>query len=392
MSSQMLRNVVRNGFALSIIIALSLVTWLWMSPSGFHSQNDLSQWAQSQAMSPWAAVGGCGAGGSGGGSGDGIQWVGQGVSGGLVNVEVLPRFSAGQNFSSLSLPMHFTYKPMWNMDLGVSVPFLSKSGEVQYRTNQAPNDRSTGGLGDLSLDATMNLGPSAQYGFTISQSLPTGQYDIARGPDASKEYLPSSLQKGSGLYSTTFGLSYSRDVDRGLWIYNVSYSQPWITRFMSGKNEFLNSSLKQYQGMQGKRFYYDWKFYGENDLGDYTPPSITLATHYGYRGVPGMVHSFGATFSAPLGVTWIRSSQVGIYDPKPDPDFKTWSAALVYGAEFTRDDFPVFIAFSLPLHAKANALGKNEYDETPLRKWQGPDFNDFLQQWVVALGFKTYFW
>ncbi len=41
-------------------------------------------------MTPWQSIGGCGAGGSGGGT-DGIKWVGEGVSGGLVQVEVLPK-------------------------------------------------------------------------------------------------------------------------------------------------------------------------------------------------------------------------------------------------------------------------------------------------------------
>ncbi|WP_294986905.1 hypothetical protein, partial [uncultured Fibrobacter sp.] len=33
-----------------------------------------------EVATPWESIGGCGAGGSGGGSGDGIKWIGQGVS------------------------------------------------------------------------------------------------------------------------------------------------------------------------------------------------------------------------------------------------------------------------------------------------------------------------
>jgi len=380
-----------SGF---LALTLGLGFWWFTAPQsqGESSSTTLAQWANASALSPWASVGGCGAGGSGGGGGDGIQWVGQGVSGGLVNLEVLPRFGAGQNFSSLSIPMRVSFKPSWNMDLGISVPFVSKSGEVQYRSNQSPNDRTTGGTGDISTDFTMNLGPSAQYGITLGLSLPTGQYDIQRGPDAGKEYLPGSLQKGSGLYGSSLALSYSRDVDNGIWIYNVSYSMPFNSHWISGKNEFMASALSAYQNVDSRRFYYDWKFYGENDLGDYTPPSLSFATHYGYRGVPGMVHSFGLAMSAPLGVAWIRSEKVGQYDPRPDPDHKAWSVALVYGAEFSRDDFPVFVAFSLPIHDKSNAPGANEYDPKPMSKWDGPDWKDVAQQWVAALGFKTSFW
>lgn len=377
-----------------LALAVGAGFWALIAPRESHenSVDNLQQWASATALSPWASVGGCGAGGSGGGGGDGIQWVGQGVSGGLATLEVLPRYAAGQNFSSLSLPLRFSYKPSWNMDLGVTVPFMSKSAEVQYRSNQSPNDRSTGGTGDISTDFTFNLGPSAQYGVTVGMSWPTGQYDIQRGPDAAKEYLPASLQKGSGLYTASLGLSYSRDVDDGIWIYNVSYAHPFNSRWISGQNEFLDGELAAYQGADSRRFYYDWKFYGESDLGDFTPPSLTGAVHYGYRGIPGMVHSVGLTFSAPLGVAWIRSEQVGVYDPRPDPDHKAWSAALVYGAEFSRDTYPIFMAFSLPFHDKANAPGANEYDETPMASWDAPDWKDLAQQWVVALGFKTSFW
>lgn len=374
---------------MALQVLRSGLSWLHLRQQ---KTDDLQQWAERVSLSPWASVGGCGAGGSGGGAGDGIQWVGQGVSGGSVNLEVLPRYATGQNFSSLTVPLRASFKPLWNLEVGATFPFLSKTGEVQYRSNQSPNDRTTGGTGDLSFDATMSLGPSAQYGFTLGMSFPTGQFDIVRGPDAAKEFLPGSLQKGSGMYGATVGLSYSRDVDDGIWIYNVGYSHPWMTRFMTGKNAQLDKYLQDYQGISSKRFYYDWKFYGENDLGDFAPPSLSFATHYGYRGVPGMVHSLGLSFGVPLGVAWIRSEKVGVYDPRPDPDHKTWSAAIVYGAEFSRDDFPVFMAVSLPFHDKANAPGADEYDEKPMREWNGPDWDDAFQQWVLALGFKTSIW
>lgn len=382
----------KKTFSILLFLALGASTWWLLSPPSASNEESLNEWALQTALTPWASIGGCGAGGSGGGSGDGIQWVGQGVSGGMATLEVLPRFAAGQNFSNFTLPLRFTYKPMWNLEVGASIPFVSKSAEVQYRTNQSPNDRSTGGTGDISLDATMSLGPSAQYGFTLGFTLPTGQYDIARGPDAAKEFLPSSLQKGGGLYNTSVGLSYSRDVDDGIWIYNVTYSHPWNTRFMTGKNEFLDTWLSDYEGVDSKRFYYDWKFYGENDLGDYTPPSLSLGVHYGYRGIPGMVHSVGMSFGAPLGVAWIRSENTGVYDPRPDPDHKAWSAALVYGVEFSRDDYPIFMAFSLPFHDQANAPSADEYDESPMREWNAPDTKDAFQQWVLAMGFKKSFW
>ena len=383
---------IHTVMTLTIVVSISMLAWSWMAPSAPSRDADPQAWVANLKLSPWASVGGCGAGGSGGGASDGIKWVGQGVSGGLVQVEAWTKLSAGQNFRALNMPIRFGFKPMWNADLGLTLPFQTKTSEVQYRTNQSPNDRTTGGLGDVALDFTWSLGESGQYGLTLGQSLPTGQYDIVRGPDAARELLPASLQKGSGLYSTSLSLSWTRDIDKGVWIHGLSFSFPWITRFMTGKNEYMDSWFTQYRSMRDKRFYYDWKFYGENDLGDYTPPSISLSTHYGYRGVPGMVHSFGVSFGVPLGVAWIHSEKVGVYDPRPDPDHKAWNAAFVYGAEFSRDDFPIFIAMSIPIHDKSNAPGPNEYDPKPMQAWDGPDWKDVLQQWTVALGFKTTFW
>lgn len=373
------------------MLAIAGTALWWISPRQFLNQKQTTMTDIALDLTPWASIGGCGAGGSGGGSNDGIQWVGQGVSGGRINLEVLPKFSVGQNYHTFTLPFRFSWKPSWNMDLAVTLPMVSKTAEVQYRSNQVPANRTTGGAGDLSTDFTLNLGPSAQYGLTLGMTWPTGQYDIVRGADAAQEFLPASLQKGGGLYVASVGLSWSRDVDDGLWIYNLTYSHPWNTAFMTGKNEFLDSWLSDYKGVHSKRFYYDWKNYGENDLGDYTPPSLSASIHYGYRGVEGMVHSFGISFSAPLGVAWIRSEKVGVYDPRPDPDHQAWSAAFVYGAEFTRDDFPIFMAISIPLHDQANTPGADEYDEAPMSHWDSPDWDDFLQQWTIALGFKTSF-
>lgn len=104
------------------------------------------------------------------------------------------------------------------------------------------------------------------------------------------------------------------------------------------------------------------------------------------------VHSFGVTFSAPLGVAWIPSEKVGVYDPRPDPDHLAWSMTFVYGLEFSRSDYPIFLAFSLPLHDKSNAANSNdEYDESPMRKWNLPDWGAFFEEWTLAVGIKASF-
>ena len=301
------------------------------------------------------------------------------------------KYNVGQNFSALSLTPHFSIKPTWSTKFGVTVPFVSHQGEVQYRSNQPPTDRSTGGLGDISFDFSKTIGSGGAASLSASLSIPTGQYDIKRGTDASQEILPSSFQKGSGLYSLTLGWDYSRDTDKGIWLYSLSYTHPFAMHLISGENEF-NDSYWSKISHEGDRFEYRFKPYGENDLGAYTPPSVSASVAYGYRGRAGIVQSLGLNFSAPLGVAWISSEKAGTYDPRPDPDHQAWSLAIAYGIEFSNPDFPVFLAFSVPIHDKANAADpRDEYDDSPMKEWNAPDWGDILQQWTIAVGVKGSF-
>jgi len=333
------------------------------------------------SITPWANIGGCGAGGSGGGSGDGIKWVGFGVSGGLIDAEIMPKYNFGQNFQTLSIAPRLSFKPTYTTTIGISIPFTSKSGEVQPKTNFEPSNRTTGGLGDISVDISKAVGMSGEYSIDLSLALPTGQYDIQRGSDAATFILPTSLQKGGGIYSASLDVSRSMDVEDGIWLFNVTLGYPFNIKF-NGRNEMLDTRYEDYANLKNnRRFYYYFKPYGENDLGDYTPPSVSGGVNYGYKGVAGYVHSWGATFGVPLGVAWIHSPYTTIYAPSPDPDFKAWSAALVYGLEFSRQKFPVFMAVSLPIHDKSSPDSPGQ--------WDGPDWKDFGNQWTLALGIKT---
>ena len=52
----------------------------------------------------------------------------------------------------------------------------------------------------------------------------------------------------------------------------------------------------------------------------------------------------------------------------------------------------MFLALSLPIHDKAGgANAKNEYDESPMKKWNAPDWKDIGQQWTIAVGVKGSF-
>ena len=379
----------RSGFCRKAAAVSASVALLLLSAASMEGLRPGS------ALYPWDGVGGCGAGGSGGAGGGAAKWIGRGVSGGLLNLQSMASVTFGQDYQYFTFHNRFSGKPTWNTDAGLSVPLLSKLGNVQYRSNQQDKTYATGGLGDLSLDAAYTFGSSGQYSLTLSSTLPTGQYDIKRGPDGGKNVLPLNLQKGQGVYSPSLMFSWSRDSDRGMFMADLSYTHPVAMRLFSGKNEFLDGSEYGFDAVADKsdsRFYYRFKPYGENDLGDYFPPSVTLALYYAYRGHEKRVQSAGVAFNAPLGTAWIHSERAGQYDPRPDPDFKAWTATLHYGYEFSNEDFPFYFALNLPVYDKKNPVDPdNEYDEDAVSKWDGPDLDNLFETVSVYFGFKSTF-
>ncbi|MBD3345925.1 MAG: hypothetical protein GF401_12755 [Chitinivibrionales bacterium] len=343
-------------------------------------------------LTPWAGIGGCGAGGSGGG-GAAAKWVGKGVTGGLVDVQILYSNSIGQNFFNYSLTPRFSMKPRWSTTVAVQMPILSKIGEVQPTTLYEPEYAITGGYGDLGLDVTQSFGMEGQYSFGLALTLPTGQYDIKRGSDAGKTILPTSLQKGTGLYNASLLLGFIKDTEKGIWLFDLTYSHPFNMKLFSQENEFMDKYFTKYKSYEDSaesdiqdRFYYTFKPYGENDLGGYTPPSVNLSVYYGYKEVEGWMHSWGITFNVPFGVAWVPNEVTPanesemIYNPRKDPDHQAWSATLNYGVEVGDHKYPWFFALGLPIHD----LAKSTYEQ-----WDRPDWSDFFNQWTITVGVKS---
>ncbi|MBD3419844.1 MAG: hypothetical protein GF398_06990 [Chitinivibrionales bacterium] len=347
---------------------------------------------------PWASIGGCGAGGSGGGGG-GAKWVGKGVSGGLVDLQVMYAYSMGQNFFNNTITPRFSTKIAWKHSVGVSIPVTSKIGEVQPESIFDEKYAITGGMGDIALDYSYALGMEGQYSIGLNLTLPTGQYDIKRGKDSKKGFLPASLQKGGGLYGAGASLGYTKDVEDGLWLFDVSYTHPMNMKLVTGENQFLDDYFANYKHLEDdERFHYRFKPYGETDLGGYSPPSLTLSAYYGYKGIVGYMHSWGITYSMPFGVAWIPSEALAAdesktkYNPRPDPDHQVWSATLNWGMEREDKKFPLFFAISLPIHDKTNAEldpDDNKFDPENFNVWDPPDMKDFLQQWTLSIGVKV---
>ncbi|MFC1585913.1 hypothetical protein ACFL5V_10235 [Fibrobacterota bacterium] len=350
-------------------------------------------------LTPWASIGGCGAGGSGG-TASNIRWIGKGVSGGLVDLQFLYSKNIGQNFLYDTYLTRLSGKFNWSTDWGITLPVVNKTGPLQPQTNvDEEAGHMVGGIGDMSFDYTKKFGLEGEYYLQLSLTVPTGQYNISRGKDNSKLFLPVSLQRGGGIYTSNFALNYTKDVEDGLWIFEAGYTWPFALNF-HGKNQMVNGEADQYNsvderwdlldGEERDRFEYYFKPYGENDLGGFTPQSLNLVAYYGYKGQAGFVHSFGLTFSAPLGVAWIPEFSASSYDPTPDPDHKAWTGSLNYGMEISRKTLPIFLAISKTIQDQTNEPNSlDPYDDGPFSTWDQPDWNDLAQSWTFAVGVKA---
>ncbi|MGD9201807.1 MAG: hypothetical protein PVI26_09605, partial [Chitinispirillia bacterium] len=173
-------------------------------------------------LKPWEAVGGCGAGG-GSAAGASIDWIGQGVSGGYVDFQIMPSFSASPKVpgssvtesKSMTLPITATIH-IRSFSLGITVPFKSMTSSIE------PGAISTTGLGDISLSLSRPLGSANQFSFSAGLSLPTGRYDIFQ--DGTSKFVATAGQMGSGVLSANASLSLTKDKDWGLYIFGLDYS------------------------------------------------------------------------------------------------------------------------------------------------------------------------
>ena len=346
---------------------------------------------------PWACVGGCGAGGSGGAGGATAKWIGNGVGGGLLDVQEMYSSSATKKSMTNALETRLSTHPTYTSILALTVPVLAKNGMLQPETTNPGKMVMNNGMGDIRIDFQNSFGLSGEFSYNFTLAIPTGNFEEVDGDDKNSTLLPTNLQLGTGLYSLTLDLGYTKDLDKALVLVDAMYTHPFAVNF-SGKNTYFplyndTATWNLMTADQQHRFKYYFKPYGENDFGAYNPPSITLSGFYATKAIEHFVHSFGLMFSAPIGVAWIPSFDAKSYDPKPDPDNQSWTATLCYGLEFSQPNFPIFVAAYVPIHSKTasatNAQLKDQYDTKPMAQWNAPDMHDILHRWSVFVGTKT---
>jgi hypothetical protein len=378
--------------SITALVCMMIVVVVFAFRPPAHNRNLLHD------LTPWRCVGGCGAGGAGGTAAD-VKWIGQGASGGLIDAEIMSSLTLGQTYEYKQIKTRLSLKPTWSTNFGLTIPVVSKIGSFQPKTNFDTKTESTAGLADIMFDISKNLGMEGEYSLSLNLTAPTGQYDVKRGKENTMYYLPTTLQRGGGVYNAVLGLSRTVDVDRGLWVFEGFFSYPFAVNFY-GKNQHVDNSPDQYNDVAGRwnlltdeqksRFEYYTKPYGENDLGGYTPPSITATAYYGNRRQANHVHSYGVKLWIPLGVAWIPNYSAGSYNPMPDPNNKSWSITLHYGLEFSRAEYPLYFAINKTIWGKSTPNQSNPYDEKPLARLHALDMKElFNDNWTFAAGIKS---
>lgn len=333
----------------------------------------------------WSNVGGCGSSGGGAAAGAG-KWIGRGVSGGLVDVEVLSNTTLGGDYlyraQALSATLHFPDHPAWTMALALAW----KSNAFEYQGYKVSEDitprmhRTTGGFGDLGLSVNRTLGNENEHSLGISAGLPTGQHDIKRlhfmgqnvEPDDNR-WMNPFVQPGSGLYSLGLSYEYTKTKDWGLIVFGGSYSSAWawdnwgcrddaLVRGRSVNDRVLScqgaapSALTwrlwelRHQHLQDGKEPLAWTdSYGAPGTGATGADGISLYGHVG-RKEESSTQSVGMTLTVPLAPTYYWEYGPGVNDNRVSTRIRTndYTLKLSGGVEITNPNFPIFLSLGIP--------------------------------------------
>jgi hypothetical protein len=264
----------------------------------------------STPLTPWTAVGGCGS-SAGAGTDAGIKWIGNGVSGALIDCELVLSqtiasdsslirgwdFDGRVRYQTTSALLSLYYHPPKLMDIKLSMPFVYKES-FYVKSGWAY----TGPFGDMSLDLSRKWGTTGSISTGLTLGFPTGYASIPNYPYKSDGSitLPGYGQPGSGLFTSSLRASYTFDRDWGIINTGCSYSAGLFavrtTEYgypgPDPANPKLTSEKKEFEVARDG-------FGARNDAGIVTPDYFGLFTDVGIK-TEGFTHGFSVIFSYPI--------------------------------------------------------------------------------------------
>ncbi|HKP96040.1 MAG TPA: hypothetical protein VJ385_09815 [Fibrobacteria bacterium] len=331
----------------------------------------------------WNNIGGCGSSGGGAAAGAG-KWVGRGVSGGLVDLEILGNETLGGDYLYSATAGSFTFHApsLPNYTAGVSLAL--KFNTFEYEGYKVAEDltsrmvRNAGGFGDLGFSLNRLFGNENEHSLGLSFSLPTGQHDIKRLHFKGQNIEPDDVrwanpfvQPGSGLYNAGLSYEWTKTKDWGLLVFGGSYTAAFAWDNMSCRDDLppgktVNDRVLSCQAAGPSALTYKlWELkhqpWGDPDpktwMDSYGAPG-TGATGadgisvYGYIGhkEEASTQNVGLTLSAPLAPTYYWEYGPGTNDNRVSTRIRTYDYTLKLsaGLEITNPNFPVFLSLGLP--------------------------------------------
>lgn len=333
------------------------------------------------AAAAWANIGGCGSSGGGAAAGAG-KWVGRGVSGGLVDLEMLSNTTVGGDYLYWSLANSFTFHwpshPNWTAGLATAL----KANDAAYQGYKVSEDLSTpapiptGGFGDIGLSLNRLFGNENEHSLGISASLPTGQHDIHRlhfmGQNIDRDdvrYASPFLQPGTGMYSLGASYEYTKTKDWGLLVFGGSYTSAWAWDNWGCRDDLkgtTNDKLLSCQGAgpspltwklwelrhqpygdQGK---VDWLHsYGAPGTGATGADAVSVYGYVGHK-EESSTQNVGLTLTIPMAPTYYWDYGPGTDNSRVSSRFRTndYTLKVSAGLEITNPSFPIFLSVGLP--------------------------------------------
>jgi hypothetical protein len=363
----------------TIAATFAFATLAGLSSYGVYRMGEVPTMNPSSAA--WANIGGCGSSGGGAAAGAG-KWVGRGVSGGLVDMELLGNSTIGgdylYNALNLSFTLHWPAHPNYTANLSIS----SKSNQFEYEGFKVGEDitprlnRITGGLGDFSLGLNRLFGDANEHSAGLSFTLPTGQHDIKRlhaksltgtvndGRDDTR-WMSPFVQPGAGLYNASLSYEYTSTKDWGLVIWGASYSAAfawdnWGCRDQVAgtiDDKVLSCQSAAPSGLTWKLWelqHQEWggdpkswtESYGAPGTGATGADGLSIFGYIGHK-EEASTQNVGLTLSVPLAPTyyWEYGSVNRMSTRIRTNDY---TLKLSAGLEITNPDFPIFLSFGLP--------------------------------------------
>jgi hypothetical protein len=334
-----------------------------------------------ESVAAWYNIGGCGSSGGGAAAGAG-KWLGRGVSGGLVDLELLSNNTVGGDYfysaQNVSLTFHDPKLPRYTAGLSLAM----KTNFFEYEGYKTAEDltprmtRVTGGAGDLGGSFNYIFGEANENSLGLSIGLPTGQHDIKRlhfkgqnvDPDDIR-WMNPFVQPGSGLYSLGLSYEYTKTKDWGLIILGGSYSSAWAWdnwACRDGQPGTTNDKVLSCQAAGPSPL--TWKLWelkhqpwgGDDKMNwsnSYGAPGTGATgadglSMYGYVGHKdeASTQSVGLTLSIPMAPTYYWEYGPGTADSRVSTRIRTYDYTLKLsgGIEITNPNFPIFFGLGIP--------------------------------------------